>query len=165
MGLLRIHWWDYWELSEQIRMRPDWFRQLQCVLSGCKVFLRICWLKTISNAWCTTHRMHESVLWPCVFGCNDAKDEMLHYLVCPVLWQIATEKLGPEDSFSIGSRLGLCVPTVHKLQRLAFVHAIYHACKNDCLCTKADGTLVDPRTVQCRAAEFSRTVIHLVACT
>eukprot|EP00969_Alexandrium_andersonii_P149154 6595546-Alexandrium_andersonii.AAC.1 len=41
-------------------------------------------LKTDANAWTTTHRLHAATLKPCIYGCN-AKDELSHYLKCPVL--------------------------------------------------------------------------------
>ena len=58
-------------------------------------------------------------------------DEICHCLQCPVLWNLATQKLGPEDSSFIGERLCLRNPSVQKLRTLALVHFIYRACKFD----------------------------------
>ena len=86
-------------------IKVNWFPAVSEILSHAKVFNRMCWLKTISNAWHTTTRMHEDVIWPCIFGCNDCVFNLMHYLVCPVLWQIANEVIGHETSVHIGSRL------------------------------------------------------------
>ena len=51
----------------------DWFHNLEELLKSVNSFLRVCWLKAI-GAWTTTVRMHESVIWPCIFGCVDCKD-------------------------------------------------------------------------------------------
>ena len=37
-------------------------------------YVAMSWLKTSTNAWCTSSRMHESPILPCIFGCKDAKD-------------------------------------------------------------------------------------------
>ena len=44
-------------------------------------------LRTWSNGWFTTTRMHESVVLPCIFGC-DANNSLHHYLRCEVLWTL-----------------------------------------------------------------------------
>jgi len=111
-------------------MRRDWFTLLGKVFDESKVFLRVCWLKAIAGAWCTTHRMHEDERWPCIFGC-DAQDTLCHYLECPVLWHFATSILGSEDAIFVADRLCLREPSVQKLRRLAMTHMIYHSCKND----------------------------------
>jgi len=119
------------ELCTNIHMRIDWFQSLQAVLVETKPFLRVCWLKAIAGAWCTTVRMGEPLKWPCIFGC-DARDEVKHYLNWPVLWQIALECLGGgEMSIFVGDRLCLKEPSVQKLRRLALTHYVYHACKFD----------------------------------
>ena len=60
-------------------IKVNWFPAVSEILSHAKVFNRMCWLKTISNAWHTTTRMHEDVIWPCIFGCNDCVDNLMHY--------------------------------------------------------------------------------------
>ena len=44
-------------------------------------------LRTWSNGWFTTTRMHESEVFPCIFGC-DAHDSLHHYLRCEVFWTL-----------------------------------------------------------------------------
>ena len=124
--------------------------------------MKLCWLKTIIGGWTTTTRMHETVRWPCIFGSEDCKDELLHYLVCPFLWQFPREFLRyDEPSISIGSRLCFIAPTTSKLRALAFVHALYnHLMKNPkCSCT--NGSIQTPRNILNQAQELSRLVVHL----
>ena len=63
-------------------------------------------VKTITNAWHTSSRMHEAEILPCLFGCNCLSnltiaipstgsnsiiDETAHYLVCPILISIISD--------------------------------------------------------------------------
>ena len=95
--------------ASKCRLSVRWFHDLMLVLEGAKVFLRMCWLKSIAGAWTTTTRMHEQEVWNCIFGCSEP-DSLLHYLVCPALWCIAIGVLPGEESISIEERLCLCNP-------------------------------------------------------
>ena len=156
------------DLSHMIKL--DWFPAVRDILSHTKVFNRMCWLKTISNAWHTTSRMHEDVKWPCIFGCLDCTDNLMHYLICLVLWQIANEIIGHEPSVHIGSRLCLCLPSETKLKRLAMTHAIYHFCKFDATVQHlVSQAIFSPQLVnnpwqiiQETAAGYARTVEYMV---
>lgn len=44
-------------------------------------------VKTGTNAWCTSARLHDDVTHLCYFGCA-AKDDMKHYVVCPHLYAV-----------------------------------------------------------------------------
>ena len=100
--------------------------------------------------------------WKCIFGC-DAGDELTHYLCCPILWQFAREFINvAEPCIAIGSRLCLVEPSVDKLLSLAFVHALYHACKNHPGCTDHQGMILPSATVQFEAIGLARSVRHYV---
>ena len=118
-------------VGASIRMSNNWYESLNNVFKTCKILLRVCWLKCIAGAWTTSARMHDGPLWPCIFGCPDAKDEVKHYFLCPILWQLSREQIGQEDDISIGERLCLQNPTKQKLRHLALCHITYHSCKND----------------------------------
>ena len=155
-------------LSQQIHLCPAWFGMFRVFLGSVKVFSRVCWLKTIAGGWTTTYRMHEETKWPCIFGCSSS-DELKHYLVCPILWQLATEQLGSEDSIFVGERLCLSHPSVQKLKTLALCHFVYHSCKNDEVCSSlinrfcANPLLNPPWTiVQSRSKGFAKVGCHLV---
>ena len=148
------------DFASQCSVNELWFVELFSILGEAKVFLRMCWLKTISGAWTTTTRMHEQHTWKCIFGCFD-RDDLLHYLVCPVLWGIAIGVLPGEGSISVGERLCLRNPSLLKLQRVALVHGVYHACKNDSSCL-IDGSPRSAHFVQNRGHEFCRALEHLV---
>ena len=132
-----------------------WWTNLAAVLELCKPYIRVGWLKTVIGGWTTSFRMHEPHKLPCFFGCCDENDCMLHYLCCPVLWQIVCSHVDGEDSILTGERVCFQNPTVRKLQRLALCHAVYHQCENDreSVCF---GTVASPMIVQRRAAEFAR---------
>jgi len=44
-------------------------------------------LRTWTNAWCTSSRLHEASALPCLFGCVGFPDNLKHYLRCPILWR------------------------------------------------------------------------------
>ena len=67
------------EICDIIDSQVDWFPKIEELSKGINSFLRMCWLKALGGAWTTTTRMHESVRWPCVFGCTDCQDEIRHY--------------------------------------------------------------------------------------
>ena len=150
------------DLSQNIRLRCDWYQQLRPILDSAKIFLRVTWLKAIAGAWCTSMRMTDDVKFPCMFGCVGEQDHIRHYFQCAPLWQIAVESLGPEDSIGVGERLSLVAPCLGKLQRLAFVHVVYHCCRNDPICIDSHHNLAHPALVQKRASEFARHARHLV---
>ena len=78
--------------------------------------------------------MHDGPPWPCIFGCQDARDELNHYLLCPVLWQLVREQIGPVDSLTVGDRLCLAAatpPSRLRLRQLALAHLTYHSCRSD----------------------------------
>ena len=157
------------EVIHPILFTPNWYRELHLLLARCNSFTRLCWLKAVSGAWCTSARFagapskkHCHVL-PCVFGCNDSVDEICHYLVCPVLWQLARESLSlSESSVFVSERLCFCNPSIEKLNLLAFVHSLYHAVCNDAGCFGAEADLLSPAIVQDRAHQLCRNVRHLI---
>lgn len=150
------------EESCRIRVNAEWFLRVRPILDNCKYYLRMCWLKAICGAWCTTYRMHEEIKWPCIFGCTDSRDDIGHYLLCPILWQFASEHIGCIPSVFLEARLCLVNPCIESVRALAFVHTLYHCCKNDLECKLHDGRICGPRIVQNRAAQFSRHVKHLI---
>ena len=118
-------------VGASISMASNWYESLNNVFKTCKILLIVCWLKCIAGAWTTTARMHDGPLWPCIFGCPDAKDEVKHYFLCPILWQLSREQIGQEEDITIGERLCLQNPTRQKLRHLALCHITYHSCRND----------------------------------
>jgi len=146
-----------------IRMAPCWFSDLLRVMNHAPIFLRMCWLKAIAGAWCTTTRMHAPHPLPCIFGCLDSRDELRHYLICPLLWQFAREFLNVcEPAISIASRLCLVQPSVEKLRALAFVHSLYHALSKEQHLCVSEGVLNDTMNLQRTASGLARSVLHFV---
>ena len=127
------------DFASQCSVDEFWFAELMAILEEAKVYLTMCWWKTMSGAWTTRTRMHEQRTWKCISGCS-GRDDLLHSLVCPVLWCIAIGVLPGEGSISIEERLCLHNLSLIKLQRLALLHGVHHACKNDPSCL-IDGSL------------------------
>jgi hypothetical protein len=88
-------------------------------------------LKTWVNSWATSHRYHESIRHGCLFGCDDAKDSMNHYVMCPILYGL-TVQLCPATSSCPLKRIGLIDPTRDSVLRVACAFAGYHAIKRAC---------------------------------
>ena len=151
------------EIIHNVHFAPNWFAELSIILQDCNIYTRVCWLKAIAGAWCTSVRMHHDVIRPCIFGCVDAYDEITHYFACPCLWQFARETLKlQENSISVGARLCLSEPSFDKLSLLAFCHTLYHTCIHDPECTSQDGEVLASVIVQDRATQLARNVKHLI---
>ena len=119
-------------VASTIVMNANWFESFLSVFHSCKTLIRVCWFKAIAGAWTTSIRMHDGPPWPCIFGCLDARDEMNHYLQCPILWQLVREQIGPVDTITVGDRLCLSAanpPTRQLLRQLALAHLTYHSCR------------------------------------
>jgi len=87
-------------------------------------------LRTWTNAWCTSSRLHEASALPCLFGCVGFPDDIKHYLRCPILWRVISSC----DRLPI-----LCadleIPTITKQDfptalRLVVACSSYHTFKN-----------------------------------
>ena len=117
----------------------SWFSDIEKILLSTKIFLRMCWLKTVTGALRTSVRLHGGSDRCCICGCADSKDELRHYLICSILWQFAQETLhGGELSIAIGARLCFQDTSVAKLGILAVCHTLYHAFVKDPVCVSFD---------------------------
>ena len=101
------------------------FISSKCLQNSLNVTMMV--LRTISNSWTTTYRFDETIKLPCVFGCNECKDELKHYLNCNVLWQLVFEISGGDWLSDIPSRL--CISDAGSPKRTALAHLIYHYIK------------------------------------
>ena len=140
----------------------QWLTTLIHIMQEVKIHCRMVWWKTVCGAWTTSHRMHEADQLPCVFGCTDAKDTLCHYLICPVLWQLAREVCPLEVSSDLPSRLCLVSPSKDSLNRLSIAFGIFHAVKNDMQCSFSSATASTPSFVQARAVGFARSVASVI---
>ena len=98
-------------------------------------------LRTWSNGWLTICRMHESPMWPCIFGCDfnesgersRAPDSLKHYLKCEPLWALVYSctrsnsvnylQQSPEE------RACICNINSPNLHRLYVAFSLYHSLK------------------------------------
>ena len=112
------------DFANATRLPPSWWVDLCGILEGLKVYLRMCWLRTIAGAWTTTLRMHEAIEWKCLFGCPDEDGTISHHLSCPILWNIACGVSDGEESISVSERLCIRHPSHLKFQRLSICHYV-----------------------------------------
>ena len=88
-------------------------------------------IKSWSNTWASSSRLHEDRRLSCVFGCG-AEDTLDHYLCCDPLWTavISNSFLRLELLWSRPmKRLGLIDPSIESLQMLAIAFSCYHSIK------------------------------------
>ena len=86
-------------------------------------------LKTWSNSWTTSHRLHEQILRPCVFGCHGEVDTLHHYLRCRQLWQLLCPAPLREPS-SFAQRLLLVGPSSVNALNLVIAFLTYNSVKH-----------------------------------
>ena len=89
----------------------------------------IAWLKTVTNAWCTSHRMHETNKLNCIFGCRTSPDRLDHYITCNLLWSLLHEAFGGDFTPCLFARLNFSMPCERNLYILAAAFDIYHGLK------------------------------------
>lgn len=147
------------------RINPAWFnREFNDEFSPASIFPDICWLKTISGAWCSSVRLYSVMYRPCICGCIDFKDELVHYLFCAVLWQLARESMhAQEPSFQLDHRLCLCDPSVRKLKLRVLCHSLYHTSVNDTVCMNGAGFPNSAQRVQPSESDLARHCLQLVS--
>ena len=140
-----------------------WWPGLYSVLSNVSPFIKVCWLKTVGGGWCTGVRLNSQKDRQCIFACVDARGEVCHYLVCPIIWSFALSILRiQEDSILFLNRIGVISPTPQKLKALAFCHSLYHTCVNDPECVSGTGEPFSSVIVQRRAEENCGFCVHVV---
>ena len=83
-------------------------------------------VKTWANAGSRSYRYHEPLLLPCVFGCQGFRDDLSHYVMCPMLFGMR-QIIRPDTSPLPITRLGLHDPSRESLISLACVFSAYHA--------------------------------------
>ena len=88
--------------------------------------------KTLINSWATTYRYHESIKFPCIFGCTNSEDSLQHYLCCSPMWTLAASCASlPTVFLSLSPSERLCLFNVNAqgLRLLGVVYRGYHALK------------------------------------
>ena len=112
-------------------------------------------MKTITNAWTTTHRLQEPKLLQCFFGCecpmiyenetkvgldaapfpmlerhSAARDDLSHYIKCPILWNIVAQSLAGLTPVTVVDRLCLRHHPKYCSLALTIAFSIYHTFKH-----------------------------------
>ena len=66
-------------------------------------------IKTWINSWSTSRRYHEDLLFPRLFGCDAKEDDLLHYVACPIMWDVVCHHFPNLFLAHPVHRLGLCL--------------------------------------------------------
>ena len=118
----------------------DW-AAVRAALSRAAPYVAMPNIKTLTNGWTTSVRMHELVPLTCLLGCapsqrllatrqfpDAGKDDTEHYLTCPRLWQLIEPRLSDEQ-WDPAREMGLKPVSGRKLRNVARVHFAYHFIK------------------------------------
>ena len=106
-------------------------------------------VKTWTNSWATSVRYHESIIFPCLLGCQDSDryygmiqcplhhptngapplDDFSHYLYCPNMWRVLDSIVSHSIPIDPLKRLGLIDSNFENLFTLACSFHAYHSIK------------------------------------
>ena len=89
----------------------------------------LAWFKTVTNAWCTSSRMHEPITLDCIFGCPGCEDRVSHYLSCPILWALLDEAFPGAVAPTCFGRVNFSNPSIKNIFIISTAFEIYHALK------------------------------------
>ena len=89
-------------------------------------------MKTWTNGWITSRRMHEEATHNCLLGCRDCPDSLPHYLQCSHLYALVkfmlhdTELANSDPSV----RFALSNPSEIQMKVVCCIFSAYHALKS-----------------------------------
>ena len=89
-------------------------------------------MKTFTNAWITSYRMQRERKRTCLFGCRHSRDDMRHYISCPLLmkhlmeYQIFKNYLSPPVN-----TLMMAPNSVIGIVFITTAYSMYHAAVHD----------------------------------
>ena len=118
--------------------------------SACAVMRKVrkhvamCVIKTWTNSWATSHRYHETVLLPCLMGCQEGKDDLSHYADC-IQIELVLRALLQRPPSSPLERFGLQNTSRENVLTCAAIFSAYHAIKRSNFIIGLDGS---PLTVE-----------------
>ena len=94
-------------------------------------------LRTWSNGWFTTHRVHEldtkGDCLNCIFGCG-GNDSLAHYVTCEHLWTLlysCTGSLSVFLTYPVQRKVCLVGFHVNDISRCVVAYQAYHAMRNN----------------------------------
>ena len=87
-------------------------------------------VKTWTDAWATSRRYKEGILWSCVFGCEEAIDELPHYVRCSSLWKEVPVVFPEAQIEHIANRILLHNPSKQNASTLVSVFHAYHSLRH-----------------------------------
>ena len=126
--------WACWQTP--FSMSEAGLQKLISVLMSVREGPRLMAIKTLTNSWTTSRRLHEgadnAIIHPC-FLCGETRmDDLSHYLECSLFWNvlITSANLGAEFlDLDPLSRAGLNNPSKVGFNLIACAFLVYHAIK------------------------------------
>ena len=115
---------------QQDLARVDW-PAVCAVLQSLPMHQAMCAVKTYTNSWATSVRYHHEHILPCIFGCQGARDELQHYIVCTRLWRAVRGATAGRTASESLEKLSLVNPSKDKFKRIGIAFTIYHAMRKD----------------------------------
>jgi len=134
-----------------IEFVPDQFEFASSLLRKMRCHEAMQIVKTWTNSWATSVRYHESVVFPCLLGCQDCgrffgmirlhghpvareghpvpRDDFSHYLFCPSMWHIIDSIVLHSTPIDPLKRLGLLASNFENFFTLACAFHAYHSIK------------------------------------
>jgi len=88
-------------------------------------------IRTWANGWCTSSRLHEATVLPCIFGCVGSPDALAHYCRCPVLWRVVSSCDRLSAAPSVPEVLCLASRVPSSALRLVVACNSYHALRRN----------------------------------
>ena len=139
-----------------------------------KGHVAMCWIKTVSNGWCTSRRFHEQLRLPCIFGCDNSCDDLAYYLTCPPFNAVCSQALlrvqlgavSIDDHPTVSAKC-LAALGLMPVSRDAFFHtymlfSVYHSMKCEFDSGVWDSVLGRKHTVHDRNGVFSHFLVERV---
>ena len=112
---------------------PAFLKSLLHIFKSLPAYAPMAVLRTWTNGWFTTHRMHENIRLSCILGCEEP-DSLKHYLQCNTFWSILGSA-GHRASLDIdvwpSVRCCLCNPSRISVSNCMIAFLAYHAIRNE----------------------------------
>ena len=86
-------------------------------------------LKTWLNGWHTSSRCQAAHVYPCLFGCHGARDDLHHYIICPQLYSLRKHLHRDLSQYPL-DRFGLYSPGHELMVHPCCAYGAYHTLIN-----------------------------------
>ena len=149
-------------MVSSIVFQSSWLVKINWIFVGTNSYLRMCWLKAIGGM---DHLFEDARIYfaPLHFGLCLCVVEYMHYLICPMLWQLAREALNSgEANCEVGHRLCPTDCNHNRFNLVGYCHLSYHTIRKSTECYDCLGNIQDSQFVQNVAVASIRALKPLI---